>query len=78
MQRKVKFLNLLTKAQVITTYAFAGMTLELLPRKGHKTIINVPEPNKIAIEITKDSRKGTYGDPLFLCEHCQYLSEVSQ
>ena len=77
MNRKVTFTNLLTKAQVLHTYAFAGMNKDLIPHKGYTTILNVPEPNKVAIEVKWDTRKGTYEDRLYRCEHVQYLTTTA-
>jgi hypothetical protein len=69
------FSNLLTADQVITTYQFAGMTEDLIPRKGRKTLL-VPT-GKVYFSIAWDSRKSTYGKRLFLCEHLEN-AEVSE
>ena len=72
MERKVTFTNLLLKDQVVKVYHFAGMTTAQLPRKGMKTVLSVPEPNKCLIEIFQHEHKSTYGKRLYRCEHVQY------
>ena len=68
--------NLLTAKQVIIVYNFAGMTKDLLPRKGKATILS--PVGKVFYRITWDARKGTYGDRLYLCEHCQFPEGSNQ
>lgn len=67
---KFRFTHLLTKEQVLCSYAFTSLSeAELIPRRGKKIVVSVPVPNRVLITITRDSHKSTYGKPLFLCVH---------
>jgi hypothetical protein len=63
----MNFFTLLTAKQVVTTYSFAGMSGDKLPRKGQTTVL--PVLDGFNVHITKTTCKSTYGPVLYRCEH---------
>jgi len=63
------FTNLLTAKQAVVVYGFAGVTRELLPRKGQ--VANFPSPldSSISFTIRKTVFDATYGGKLFEITH---------
>ncbi len=63
------FVNLLTKEQVLTTYAYAGVTRENIPGKRDDLYLKVAS-ERVIIHITKTDLKSTYKNKvLYRCEH---------
>jgi hypothetical protein len=73
----VFFRNLLLKEQAVQCYRFAGLTEELVPRKGQVARLDVPT-QRLLITIQLSEHRSTYGKRLYLCEHSYTVKPVSQ
>jgi hypothetical protein len=62
------FVNLLTKNQVLSTYAFAGVTRDNIPGKKADLYLRIPGA-KVTLHISKTNLKSAYRKVLYACEH---------
>ena len=69
------FENLLTRKQVVTVYAFAGITKDKLPKRfGQVSVFPSPFDPKVHFEVRRTEFEGVYGGKLFQVVH---VTEVS-